>query len=209
MRFLMMLAMALCLGAAAAVAQDTAAPAAPAAEITTAAPAAETATSAPATETAAPAPQEPPMDAQMRKAKADYEAAIKNLTPEQLEALGTLEKEFAATVETDMKILFRSAEMEHCLRTDRFFKVDKDVNVRHFLEWRKKLRDAQTKEQTAHRIKRQQYKYVPLKVLNEYYIYQHKMLVMAGKRMVFQQLQSGAYNATNCDELASRLKSGE
>ncbi|MBW7911094.1 MAG: hypothetical protein H3C49_07460, partial [Alphaproteobacteria bacterium] len=64
-------------------------------------------------------------------------------------------------------------------------------------------------EQTAHRIKRQQYKYVPLKVLNEYYIYQHKMLVMAGKRMVFQQLQSGAYNATNCDELASRLKSGE
>ncbi|MBW7911775.1 MAG: hypothetical protein H3C49_10965, partial [Alphaproteobacteria bacterium] len=109
MRFLMMLAMALCLGAAAAVAQDTAAPAAPAAEITTAAPAAETATSAPATETAAPAPQEPPMDAQMRKAKADYEAAIKNLTPEQLEALATLEKEFAATVETDMKILFRSA----------------------------------------------------------------------------------------------------
>lgn len=200
MRFLVMLAMALCLGAAAAFAQDTAAPAAPAAE---------SAISAPAAEMAPPAPQEPPMDAQMRKAKADYEAAIKNLTPEQLEALGALEKEFAATVETDMKILFRSAEMEHCLRTDRFFKVDKDVNVRHFLEWRKGLQEAQTKEQTAHRIKRQQYKYVPLKVLNEYYIYQHKMLVMAGKRMVFQQLQTGAYAATNCDELALRLKTGE
>lgn len=156
-----------------------------------------------------PLPQEPPYDAQMVKAKADYEAAIKNLTPEQLAALEALEKEFAATIETDMKVLFRSAEVDHCLRTDRFFKVDQNIYVPKFLEWRKKLKDEQLKEQTAHRIKRQQYDYVPLKVLNEYYIYQQKLLVMAGKRMVYQQIKSGAYNGTNCDELASRLKSGE
>ena len=151
----------------------------------------------------------PPMDEQMLKAKADYEAATKNLTPEQLAALAALEQEFAATIDADMKILFRSAEMEHCLKNDRFFKVDQNVHVPNFMKWRKSIKDAQTKEQTAHRIKRQQYDYVPLKVLNEYYIYQQKMLVMAGKYMVYQQMQNGDYAGTNCDELAARLKSGE
>lgn len=204
MRMYLLLAVCVFWGAAAAIAAEPAATP-PAQQPAAEAPAADNSNAAPPAATL----QLPPMDAQMRKAKADYEAATKNLTPEQLAALAALEQEFAATIDADMKILFRSAEMEHCLKSDRFFKVDQNVHVTNFMKWRKSIKDAQTKEQTAHRIKRQQYDYVPLKVLNEYYIYQQKMLVMAGKYMVYQQMQNGDYAGTNCDELAARLKSGE
>lgn len=150
-----------------------------------------------------------PMDDQMRRAKAGYEEATRNLTPEQLAELAALEAAFAATMETDMKILHRSAEMEHCLTHDGFFKADKNRHVKAFVEWRKAQKDAQEKLWNAHRIERAKARYISIVVLNEYYIYQSKLLRMIGMALARQQMQDGAFKNTDCDLLAKTLAAGE
>lgn len=155
-----------------------------------------------------PAP-ELPMDDQMRRAKAAYEAAIENLTPEQLAELSALEARFAASMELDMKIFHRSAEMEHCLTHDGFFKADKNRHVKAFVTWRKGLKDEQTDLWNAHRVERSKVKYVSIVVLNEYYIYQTKMLKMIGRALAHQQMQAGAFKETDCELLAKTLAAGE
>jgi len=155
-----------------------------------------------------PAP-EMPMDDQMRRAKAAYEEAIKDLTPEQLAELDALKARFVDSMEIDVKIFRRSAEMEHCLTHDGFFKADRNRHVKAFVEWRKGLKDDQTELWNAHRIDRSKAQYISLTVLNEYYIYQHKMLTMVGVVMTRQQMEAGAFKATDCDLLAKTLAAGE
>jgi hypothetical protein len=164
-------------------------------------------TPAPQTEQT-PAP-ELPMDDQMRRAKAGYEAATKNLTPEQLAELNALEAQFATSMEVDMKIFHRSAEMEHCLTHDGFFKADKNRHVKAFVEWRKGLKEQQADLWNAHRIERAKAKYISIVVLNEYYIYQTKMLKMIGMALARQQMQAGAFKETDCELLAKTLAAGE
>jgi len=154
-------------------------------------------------------PTEMPMDAQMIHAKAAYEEAIKNLTPEQLEKLKEMEAEFAASMESDMRILYRSAEMEHCLTHDGFFKADKNRHVKSFVEWRKRLKDEQAKVWAMHKQKRFRVGFVSVRVLNEYYIYQGKVLRMVGLALASQQMASGAFKNTDCDALAKKLAAGE
>ncbi|MDP2205426.1 MAG: hypothetical protein Q8K65_03895 [Alphaproteobacteria bacterium] len=155
-----------------------------------------------------PAP-ELPMDDQMRRAKAAYEAATKNLTPEQLAELEALEARFAASMEVDMKIFHRSAEMEHCLTHDGFFKADKSRHVKAFVAWRKGLKDEQADLWNAHRVERSKARYISIVVLNEYYIYQGKMLKMIGMALARQQMQAGAFKETDCELLAKTLAAGE
>lgn len=150
-----------------------------------------------------------PLDDQMRKARDDYHAAIEGLDEEQRAALKALEAEFSATMEADMKILHRSGEMEHCLRSDRFFQVDKNNHVQRFVDWRKTLKEEQRKQQSIHRAKRGRIDYVPQQVMNEYYVYQAKMLMIVGNTLARQQMQAGVFARTDCDDLAQRLRKGE
>ena len=194
----------LLLGASAVYAADTKAPAA----------AAETgaADNKDATaDSAAPAPGEGEvrfkMDEQMQRGKADYDAALKTLTPEQLAELNAFEKEFASTMEIDMQIYHRAGEMEHCLSSDAFFKADR-ANVKSFVTWRQEMLAIQEKRQNEHKVKRQKIKYMKPYVLHRYYAYQAKMLKMLGAAVAKGAYDSGAFKNTNCDDLSKRLKQG-
>lgn len=154
-------------------------------------------------------PKDLPMDTQMIRAKAAYEEATKNLTPEQLEQLKALEAEFSASMESDMRILHRSAEMEHCLTHDGFFKADKNRHVKAFVEWRKKLQDEQAKVWAVHKQKRFRLDFVSVLVLNDYYVYQTKMLKLVGLALARQQMASGVFKDTDCEALAKKLAAGE
>jgi len=166
-------------------------------------------TKAPKPEQTPAPPSELPMDAQMARAKAAYEEATKNLTPEQLEQLKALEAEFSASMESDMRILHRSAEMEHCLTHDGFFKADKNRHVKSFVEWRKKLKDEQAKVWAVHKQKRFRADFVSVRVLNDYYVYQTKMLRLIGMALARQQMASGVFKDTDCEALAKKLAAGE
>ncbi|MFN7113095.1 MAG: hypothetical protein ACK4PK_01915 [Alphaproteobacteria bacterium] len=155
-----------------------------------------------------PAP-EMPMDDQMRRAKAAYEEAIKDLTPEQLAELAALEAKFASSIEVDMRIFHRSAEMENCLTHDGFFRADKNRHVKAFVDWRKAQKDEQERLWNAHRVERAKARFISIVVLNEYYIYQAKLLRMVGIALARQQMEAGAFKATDCDLLAKTLAAGE
>lgn len=145
------------------------------------------------------------MDEHMRRARATYDNAVKNLTDEQREELKALDAEFSATMDVDMRILHRSAEIEHCLRHDGFFKADRGRHVTGFVEWRDKLREEQKTAQTEHMKKRYKVGFVPAHVLNNYYTYQQKMLQKVGVVLVRQQMQQGLFAGTDCELLASKL----
>ncbi len=147
------------------------------------------------------------VDEQTQRGKDEYDAAIKNLTPEQLAELSALEAEFAATMEIDMQIYHRSAEMEHCISHDAFFKADRQ-NIKEFVTWRDEMRKVQEKRQNEHKAKRLKIKYVKPYVLNRYYLYQAKMLKMVGAAVAKGAYESGAFKNTDCDDLSKRLKQG-
>jgi hypothetical protein len=145
------------------------------------------------------------MDDHMRRARAAYDDAVKNLTDEQREELKRLDAEFSATMDADMRILHRSAEIEYCLSHDGFFKADRGRHVQGFVEWRDKLREGQKAAQAEHMKKRYKVGFVPAHVLNNYYLYQQKMLSRVGLALVRQQMQQGLYAGTDCELLASKL----
>lgn len=147
------------------------------------------------------------VDEQTQRGKDDYDAAIKGLTPEQLAELNALEKEFASTMEIDMQIFHRAAEMEHCISSDAFFKADQQ-NIKAFVSWRDEMLKVQEKRQNEHKAKRLKIKYVKSYVLNRYYLYQAKMLKMLGAAVAKNAYASGAFKNTNCDDLSKRLKQG-
>lgn len=166
----------------------------------------------PAAEGASPAPPaEGPMlelDAQMRLAKEAYEEAIKDLTEEQKAELAALESEFAKTMEADMQIFHRAAQMEYCLTNDNFFKADTN-NVKAFVEWRKNMKAEQEKQWSAHKTKRRQIKYLKPYILDGYYRYQEKLLRMMGAAVAKVSYDNGAFNDTDCDALSKKLKLGQ
>ncbi len=177
-------------------------------------PAAESQTSSPQDaagadkKAAADAAAFPPLDEQMQRAKDNYDAALKGLTPAQLAELDALGAEFASTMEIDMQIFHRAAQMEHCLTHDRFFKADTE-NVRSFVTWRNSMKVAQQKSQNEHKLKRLKINYVKPTVLERYYmVYQTRMLKMLGATVAKQAYNKGMYKDTNCDELSKRLKNG-
>lgn len=147
------------------------------------------------------------VDPQTQRGKDEYDAAIKNLTPEQLAELGALEKAFAATMEIDMQIFHRAAEMEHCISRDAFFKADQQ-NIKAFVAWRDEMLKVQEKRQNEHMAQRLKIKYVKPYVLNRYYVYQAKMLKMLGAAVAKNAYDSGAFKNTDCDDLSKRLKQG-
>ena len=147
------------------------------------------------------------VDEPTQRGKDEYDAAIKDLTPAQLAELNALEKEFASTMEIDMQIYHRAAEMEHCISSDAFFKADRQ-NIKAFVEWRTEMLAVQEKRQNAHKSKRLQIKYMKPYVLNRYYVYQSKMLKMLGAAVAKNAYDSGAFKNTNCDDLSKRLKQG-
>lgn len=149
-----------------------------------------------------------PLDDQMRRAKENYDAAVKDLTPEQKAELEALDAEFASTMEIDMQILYRSAEMEHCLTHDNFFKADQK-NIKSFVDWRQEMLKIQEKRQNEHKMKRIKLKYIKPFILDRYYVvYQTKMLKMLGLAVTKNAYESGAFAKTDCDDLALRLKQG-
>ena len=150
----------------------------------------------------------PPLDPQMQRAKDSYEAALKSLTPEQLAELEALGAEFASTMEVDMQILQRSAQMEHCLTYDGFFKADTE-NVKSFVTWRSAMKAEQRKRQDAHKLKRLKITYVKPYVLDRYYVvYQTRLLKMLGMIIAKNAYDKGMYKDTDCDDLSKRLKHG-
>lgn len=148
------------------------------------------------------------LDDQMRRAKENYDAAVKDLTPAQLAELDALDAEFASTMEIDMQILHRSAEMEHCLTKDAFFRADQKT-IRAFVDWRQEMLKIQEKRQNEHKIKRSKLNYIKPFILDRYYVvYQTRMLKMLGVAVTKNAYESGAFAKTDCDDLTVRLKQG-
>lgn len=148
-------------------------------------------------------------DEQMRNAQANYKAATEKLTAAQQKELVDLEREFAATMAPDMEIMSRGGELEHCLAHDDDFKNNQEVYTKAFTAWRDGVNAEQEKLWAAHRSLRQKIAYVDQSVLDEYYLFQKKLMVQLIGIVTMTARDQGAFEKTDCKSLAGVLGAAE
>ena len=148
-------------------------------------------------------------DAQMNAASKAYDAAIADLSADQKSELEKLNNEFAGTMDPDMQILNRAAELEHCATHDETFKADAAKHTAAFIQWRDAVNADQEKLWAAHRSLRKEITYIDQAVLDDYYMFQAKLMLqlMGGITMVARE--NGGFAKTDCAALAVELDAVE
>lgn len=144
-------------------------------------------------------------DAQMERASAAYKAATENLGAGQKKELEDLEREFAATMAPDMEIFSKAGELEHCDRTDPAFQAKAETYQKAFVVWRDSMNAEQEKLWEAHKTLRRKISYVDQAVLDDYYLFQQKMMVQLIGLVTMQAHQQGAFATADCAALSADL----
>lgn len=144
-------------------------------------------------------------DAQMDAASKAYDAAIADLSADQKAELEKLGNEFAGTMEPDMQILSRAAELEHCATHDETFKADGAKHTAAFIRWRDAVNADQEKLWAAHRTLRKKITYIDQAVLDDYYMFQAKLMLQLMGGMTILARENGGFAKTDCAGLAAEL----
>jgi len=148
-------------------------------------------------------------DAQMKTAQANYKAATEALTDAQKKELADLEREFAGTMAPDMEIMSRGGELEHCIAHDAGFKDKQEAYTKAFITWRDGVNAEQDKLWAAHRNLRQRVTYVDQALLDDYYLFQKKLMVQLIGIVTLTARDQGAFEKTDCAALAAALGAAE
>jgi hypothetical protein len=148
-------------------------------------------------------------DAQMKSAQANYKAATDSLSDEQKKELTDLEREFASTMAPDMEIMSRGGELEYCAANDGSFKGKEEGYAKAFAVWRDGVNAEQDKLWAAHRSLRQKIAYVDQAVLDDYYLFQKKLMVQLIGIVTMTARDQGAFAKADCTALAAALDAVE
>lgn len=148
-------------------------------------------------------------DEQMKNAQANYKSATEGLTDAQKKELTDLEREFASTMAPDMEIMSRGGELEYCTANDAAFKGKEEAYTKAFITWRDGLNAEQDKLWAAHRSLRQKVAYVDQAVLDDYYLFQKKLMVQLIGIVTLSAREQGAFAKTDCKALAAALDAVE
>lgn len=144
-------------------------------------------------------------DNQMENASEAYKAAMENLSAEQKKELEDLEREFAATMAPDMEIFSKAGELEHCNTTDADFQAKSETYQKAFMTWRDSVNADQEKLWSAHQTLRKKITYVDQAVLDDYYLFQKKLMVQLMALVTMQAQKQGAFAKADCKALAAAL----
>lgn len=144
-------------------------------------------------------------DDQMNAASKAYDKAVTSLTAEQRAELEKLNSEFAGTMEPDIQILNRSAELEHCVANDEAFKADAEKHTAAFIRWRDAMNADQDKLWAAHRTLRRKLTYVDQAMLDDYFVFQGKLMLQLIGGVAFIARDNGGFAKTDCAALAAQL----
>lgn len=144
-------------------------------------------------------------DVQMKTAQANYKAATDSLTDERKKELADLEREFAGTMAPDMEIMSRGGELEYCAANDDGFKGREEDYTKAFAVWRDGVNAEQDKLWAAHRSLREKVAYVDQAVLDDYYLFQKKLMVQLIGIVTMTARDQGAFAKADCKALAAAL----
>jgi hypothetical protein len=145
----------------------------------------------------------------MKNAQANYKAATDSLSDEQKKELTDLEREFAGTMAPDMEIMSRGGELEYCAANDAGFKGKEEGYAQAFAVWRDGVNAEQDKLWAAHRSLRQKITYVDQAVLDDYYLFQKKLMVQLIGIVTMTARDQGAFAKADCTALAAALDAVE
>lgn len=145
-------------------------------------------------------------DDQMNAASKAYDEAVANLTAEQKDELEKLNSEFAGTMEPDIQILNRSAELEHCVANDEAFKAEAEKHTAAFIRWRDAMNADQDKLWAAHRTLRRKLTYLDQAMLDNYYVFQGKLMLQLIGGVAIIARDNGSFAKTDCAALAAALE---
>lgn len=145
-------------------------------------------------------------DAQMEKANQAYEAALTGLTQEQRDYLSYLNKEFAKTMDPDVRILSLAAKLEYCSKTDQDISKDTPRYVQAFTAWRDYRNGEQERLWREHQVLREKADFIDRKILDDYFFAQSKMMLQLAFGMIKAAQKAESYKPEDCAEIKEILE---
>jgi hypothetical protein len=149
-----------------------------------------------------------PMDAQMKKALADYQAASAALSAEQQSSLAATEQAFSDVMSPSAAVLATSADIKYCLGTDEAFAKKVDTYQKAFVTWRDAQNALHQERWRAHKDARAKLDFVDQAMLDQYYIFRGKVALYAATAMNQKAAESGAREGLDCAALGQLIDTG-
>jgi|GEM_PF-2012907 len=149
-----------------------------------------------------------PMDAQMKKALADYKAATAGLSAEQTARLTDIERGFSDVMAPSTAVLATSADIKHCLGTDDAFAKKVDSYQQAYVTWRDGQNALHKERWRVHKDARSKIDFVDQDVLDQYYVFRGKVVLYVATAMNQKAAESGAREGLDCAALAQLIDEG-
>lgn len=149
-----------------------------------------------------------PMDVQMKKALADYQAASAALSAEQQSSLAATEQAFSSVMSPSTAVLATSADIKYCLGTDEAFAKKVDTYQKAFVTWRDAQNALHQERWRAHKDARAKLDFVDQAMLDQYYIFRGKVALYAATVMNQKAAESGAREGLDCAALGQLIDEG-
>jgi len=134
-----------------------------------------------------------------------YQAALKQLTPEQQQILGKMDDDAVKTMEPDIQVLDMAAKLHYCFQSGKIPQGQQKEYATDFVAFQGMAKQAQQPMLEQQSAARDQITFMDRQLLEDHAKYQSGvMLAMAGQLMQ-QAEKKGSFQKTDCAEVQQKL----